>query len=84
MMLIMSIVCLFKALNRYVRLAESLCSVNYVQPYMFQILEENLYDYDSFYKISVISWLVSADVSCFLVCHRLVCRSRLFLVLLST
>ena len=66
MMLIMSI----KTLNRYIRLAESLCSVNYVQPYMFQILEENLYDYGSFYEISVISWLVSADVSCFLACRR--------------
>ena len=65
-MLIMSI----KTLNRYIRLAESLCSVNYVQPYLFQILEENLYDYASFYKISIISWLVAADVSFFLVCLK--------------
>ena len=45
MMLIMSIVCLLKTLNRHIRLAEFLCSVNYVQPYMLQILEENLYDH---------------------------------------
>ena len=70
MMLIMYIVFPLKTLNRYIRLAESLCSVKYVQPYMFQILEENLYDYSSFYEISVISWLVSADVSCFLACRR--------------
>ena len=44
MMLIMSVVCLLKTLNRYIRLAESLCSVNYVQTYVFQILEENLHD----------------------------------------
>ena len=62
----MAIVCPLLTLNKYIRLAESLCSVNYIQPYMFQILEENLYDYGSFYKISVISWLVSGDVSCFL------------------
>ena len=42
-MLIMSIVCLVKTLNKFIRLAESLCSVNYVQPYMLQTLEENLY-----------------------------------------
>ena len=66
MMLIMSV----KTLNRYIRLAESLCSVKYVQPYMFQILEENLYDHGSFYEISVISWLVSGDVSCFLACLK--------------
>ena len=70
MMLIMYVVFPLKTLNRYIRLAESLCSVKYVQPYMFQILEENLYDYSSFYEISVISWLVSADVSCFLACRR--------------
>ena len=45
MMLIMSIVCLLKTLNRCIRLAESLCYLNYVQPYAFQILE------------SVISWV---------------------------
>ena len=39
----------------YIRLAESFCSVNYIQLYMFQILEENLHDYGSFYKVSVIS-----------------------------
>ena len=63
MMSVISIVCLLKTLNRYIRLAESLCSVNYsvcccwmyVQPNMFQILEENLYDNGSFYEISVIS-----------------------------
>ena len=44
MILIMSIVCLLKILNRYIRLDESLCSVNYPQPYVFQILEENLHD----------------------------------------
>ena len=70
MMLIMSIVCLLKTLNRYIRLGESLCSVNYVQPYMFQILEENLCDHGSFYEILVISWLVSGDVSCFLACLK--------------
>ena len=70
MMLTMSIVCLLKTLNRYIRLAESLCSVNYVQPYMFQILEENLYDYGSFYEISFIFLLVSGDVKCFLACLR--------------
>ena len=48
MMLIMSIVCRLKTLNRYIWLAESLCSVNYVQPYVFQFLEENVYDMDHF------------------------------------
>ena len=43
MMLIMSFVCLLKTLNRYLRLAESLCFINYVQSYMLQTLEENLY-----------------------------------------
>ena len=70
LMLIMSIVCLLKTLNRYIRLAESLCSVNYVQPYVFQILEQNLHDHGSFYEISVISWLVLGDVSCFIACLR--------------
>ena len=51
---------------RYIRLAESFCSVNYVQPYMLQILEESLYNYGSLNKVSVISFLVSDDVSCFL------------------
>ena len=54
-MLILFIVCLLKTWNRFIRLAEYLCSVNYAQPYMFQILEDNLYDYGSFYEISVIS-----------------------------
>ena len=56
-----------RTLSRYI-----LCSVHCVQPYMFQIFEENVYvyDYGSFYQISVISWLVSADVSCFLACGR--------------
>ena len=40
MMLIMYIFFLLKTLNRHIRLAESLYYVNYVQPYMFQILEE--------------------------------------------
>ena len=69
-MLIMSIVCLHQTLNRYIRLAESFCSVNYVQPYIFQILEENLYGYGSFYEMSVISWLILGDVICFLACLR--------------
>ena len=68
MMLIMSIVCLLQTLKRYIRLAESFCYADCVQPYMFQILEEKLYDYGSFYEISIISWLVSGDVSCFLAC----------------
>ena len=69
MMLIMPIICLLKTLNRYIRLAESLCSVNYVQPNVFQILEENLYHMADFMRIwlfpgwfqvmSVVSWLVS-------------------------
>ena len=68
-MLIMSIVCLLKTLNRHIRLAETLCSVNYVQPYVFQILEEILHDMAHFrgYRLfpgwfqvmSVVSWLVS-------------------------
>ena len=33
---------------------------------MFQILEENIYDYGSFHEVSVISWVVGGDVSCFL------------------
>ena len=70
MTLIMSIICLLKTLNRYLWLAESLCSLNYVQPYMFQTLAENLYDHGPFYKISVISWLVLGDPSCFLACLR--------------
>ena len=44
MMLIMSIACLFKTLNRYIRLAESFYYVNYVQSDVFQILEKNLQD----------------------------------------
>ena len=66
MILIMSIVCLLITLNSYIQSVESL-SVNYAQAYMFQILEENLYDHGPFSEISVISWLVSGDVSCFLV-----------------
>ena len=53
MMLIMPIVCPLRTLNRYIQLAESLCSVNYIQPHAFEVLE------------SVISWLVSSEVSCF-------------------
>ena len=73
MMLIMSVVCLLKTLNRYIRLDETLCSVNYVQPYVLQILEKNLHDMAHFrgYRLfpgwfqvmSVVSWLVS-DSSC--------------------
>ena len=48
MMLIMSVVCLLKTLNRYIRLDETLCSVNYVQPYVLQILEKNLHDMANF------------------------------------
>ena len=69
MMLIMSVVCLLKTLNRYIRLAESLCSVNYVQTYVFQIGEEHLHDMAHFrgYRLfpgwiqvmPVVSWLVS-------------------------
>ena len=44
MMLTMSIVSVLKTLKRVIRLAESLCSVNYMQTYVFQILEENLHD----------------------------------------
>ena len=55
MMSVIYIVCLLKTLNRYIRLAESLCSVNYAQPDVFQILEQNLHDHGSFYEISVIS-----------------------------
>ena len=70
MMLIMSIVCLLETFIRYIRLAESPCSVNYVQPYVFQILEENLYDHGTIYEISVIYWLVSGEISCFLACLK--------------
>ena len=69
MMLIMPIICLLKTLNRYIWLAELLCSVNYVQPYVFKILEENLEDMAGFrgYRsvpgwfqvMSVAFWLVS-------------------------
>ena len=69
MMLTMSIVCVLKTMNRCIRLAESLCSVNYVQTYVFQILEENLNDMAHFrgYRLfpgwfqvmPVVSWLVS-------------------------
>ena len=68
MMLIMSIVCLLKTLNRYIWLAESLCSVNYVEPYMFSILKKiymimaHFTKYwlflDWFQVMSVVSWLV--------------------------
>ena len=69
MMLIMSVACLLKTLNRYIRLAESLCSVNYVQPYVFQIIEENLHDmvhfrgywlFPGWFQVMpVVSWLLS-------------------------
>ena len=74
-MLIMAIFCLAKTLSRYIQLAESLCSVNYVQRYMFQILEENLHDHGSFFEnrlflgwfkvMPVVSWLVSGNFICF-------------------
>ena len=45
MMLIMPIICvLLKTFNSYIWLAESLYSVNYVQPYVFQILDENVHN----------------------------------------
>ena len=47
-MLIIPIVCLLRTFNRYMPLSESLCSVSYVHPYVFQILEENLDDMISF------------------------------------
>ena len=50
MMLTMSIACLLKTLDRYTWLAESLIANRYVQPYVFQILEENLYDMAGFRK----------------------------------
>ena len=86
MMLIMSIVCLLLTLDRYIRLAESLHSVNYVQPYMFQILEENLYNNGPFYEISVILWLVLGDVWLVSVGFRWfqVVPGRSFLILVST
>ena len=66
MMLIMSVFCLLKTLNRYIRLAESLCSGN--NHNVFQILEENLHDMAHFrgfrlfpgwfQVMSVVSWLV--------------------------
>ena len=69
MMLIISVVCVLKTLDRYNWLAEYLCSVNYVQTYVFQILEENLNDMAHFrgYRLfpgwfqvmPVVSWLVS-------------------------
>ena len=71
MMLIIAIVCLAETSSRYIRLAESLCSVNYVQRCVFQILEENLHDHGSFYEnrlflgwfkvMPVVSWLVSGS-----------------------
>ena len=69
MMLIMPIMCLLNTLNRYIRLAESLCSVCFMQPYVFQILEENGCDMNNFREyrsfpgwfqvMSVVSRLVS-------------------------
>ena len=65
MMLTMSIL---KTLNRYIWLAETLCSVNYIQPYVFQILEEILHEMARlrgyrlfpgwFQVMSIVSWLV--------------------------
>ena len=67
-MILMSIVCLLNISNKYIRLAESFNSVNYVQPYVLQILEENLYDMAHFrghrlfpgwlQVIFVVFWLV--------------------------
>ena len=69
MMLIMSIVCLLVTLSRYIWLDELLCSVNYVQPFVFEILEENVHDVAVFREdwlfpgwfqmMSVVSWVVS-------------------------
>ena len=62
-------------MNRYIWLAESVCSVNYVQPYVFKILEENLHDMAHFrgyqlfsgwfHVMSVVSWVVSCGFSWF-------------------
>ena len=95
MMLIMSVVYVFKTWNRYIRLAESLCSLNYVQTYVFQIREENLHDIAHFrgYQLflgwfqvmSVVSWLVSDNSWTVSGDFYMVSgRSRLFLVLVST
>ena len=69
LMLIMSLVCVLKTLKRYIRFAESLCSVNYVQRYVFQIREVNLHNiahfrgyrlFPSWFQVMpVVSWLVS-------------------------
>ena len=65
-MLKMSVVCLLKTLNRYIRLAESLCSVNYVQTYAFQIREENLHNMAHFrgYRLFPGWFQVMLVVSC--------------------
>ena len=94
----MSIVCLLKALNRYIRLNETRCSVDYAQPCVFQILDKNLHDMAYFrgywlfpgwfQVISVVSWFVS-DSSCmfsgaFRRFQVVLGRSRSSLVLVST
>ena len=48
MMLVMRIIRLLKTLNRCIRLAESLCSLCIIQPYVFQILEVYAYDINNF------------------------------------
>ena len=73
MMLMMSLVCLLKTWNRYIRFSESLCSGNYGQQYVFQVLGENLHDMANFrgYRLfpgwfnvmSVVSWFVSGSSS---------------------
>ena len=67
MMLIMSVACLFKTLNRYIRLAESLCLVNYIHVHnVFQILEENLLDMTHFRGFRLFpGWFQVMPVACF-------------------
>ena len=55
----MSVVFVLKTLNRYIWLAKSLFSVNYVQTYVFQIREEDL-----------MIWLISEDIGYFLAGFR--------------
>ena len=92
MMLIMSVACLLRTLNRYIRAAESLCSVKYIQSDVFQIPEEDLCDMagcigyrlfpDWFQLMSVVFWLVSDSFWMVSGGFRLL-RSWSFLVLVS-
>ena len=47
-MIIVFIVYVLKTLSRYIPLTEWLCSVNYIQPHVFQFLEEISYDIAEF------------------------------------